>query len=194
MPNSVFIIAAIVLLVLLALIAGLDTGIHFIRQEGKNKLMVFIYVLWGLVRLKKDINTDKLFRKRKLKKKKSIEDIYINVSAAIRSLLQDRKLIRLFIRTFHIKNIDVRIYPATGDACSTAVLTGAVMAIAGSIDSVLYNNIRIKKRDYRIQPGYNKNSTSLDILCIIKIRLANIIILGYAMYRYVLLKKKIKGR
>lgn len=66
-----------------------------------------------------------------------------------------------------------------GDAALTAIVYGAISTIAGTLLNVILNYKDIKKMSVNIYPEFNENILEIDFFCIIKIKIAHIIIAGY---------------
>lgn len=64
---------------------------------------------------------------------------------------------------------------ATGDAMTTALGTGSLWAIKGSLITYLSSKHKIHHLQINISPDFNGNTSSSELFCIFKIRLVHII-------------------
>jgi len=125
------------------------------------------------IRVKKELNGKAKERntisisefKNMYEKAKSIMKIYKNV------------LYYLISKTSfdYIKwHTEVGIY----DACYTALCSGMIYAVKGSIMSFINNRIYPENIDIMVKPNYEKGIFEVDLHCIIRVKIANIIIAG----------------
>lgn len=83
---------------------------------------------------------------------------------------------------FRIQELKWNTILGTGDAMTTALGTGSLWALKGSIIAYLSAVHKIHKLQVNISPDFNGNTSSSELFCIFKIRLVHIIlIIGYVL-------------
>jgi hypothetical protein len=118
------------------------------------------------------------------KRKKPVE----RIKQLIRTYRENRTIIARIFRRLHIKELNISVYPATGDACSTGILTGLVWTLIGGIDTLLTCHARVDKRNIKVMPEYASDKTRVDASCIIRLKIVNIILIVILIERYIVLK------
>ncbi|NMB96501.1 MAG: DUF2953 domain-containing protein [Clostridiaceae bacterium] len=77
----------------------------------------------------------------------------------------------------HLK-LNLKIIYGANDAFWTGILGGLLYIITGSIDSLFTSYFNIEEKNINIQPDFTKNVFELEALCILNVRLVNIIKAG----------------
>ncbi len=80
----------------------------------------------------------------------------------------------------------------TDDAALTGILTGVINGIVYTILSVIHHNTTLKNRDISINPDFEREKFDIRYLCIVKVRLLHIIIIGIKALKLYKKYKKIK--
>lgn len=169
--------AIVILLIICILYAPVETEASF---KGKD---AFVRIkLWGIPvlklnpRKKKKAESEKKSPEEKAKSfEKKTKSLGERLSSFAKMCTLAVKLLRKYAR---IKNISVSIRVGTGDAAITAVSAGAlwaaVYALLGIVGSIIY----IDKHSVDIAPDYGEAHFSAEGKCIIKSRIAYIIIIA----------------
>lgn len=84
------------------------------------------------------------------------------------------------------EKLTVSIAFGTGDAAATGIAFGILSGIVYSILSVLYHNTKIETQSVKITPDFYNEKFVTDFVCILRTRLAHIIVMGlkgFLIYR-----------
>jgi len=85
--------------------------------------------------------------------------------------------------------IKCNIVVGLDDAYYTAITTGLIWALFGSLISILAVHNTIDDLDININPNYRSMSFDIDLYCIIKTKTVNIIIAAHIYIKYKMFKK-----
>lgn len=182
------IIFAVLLLTAILLLHELDVKIQYVFAEKDfGQVTIIIFFLWRLLHIEYRVEPVKALKtegSRDEKRKNPVETI----KQLIRAYRENRTVIRRIFRRIHIKELNISVYPATGDACSTGILTGLVWTLIGGIDALLACHARVDKRNIMVTPEYASEKTRADASCIIRMKIVNIIVIVILIKRYIALK------
>lgn len=182
------VIFAVLLLAAILLLHDLDVKIQYVLAEKDfGQVTIIIFFLWRLLHFEyrvEPVKGLKIEGPRDEKRKNPVEII----KQLIQAYRENRTIIARIFRRFHIKELNISVNPATGDACSTAILTGLVWTLIGGIDTLLTCHARVDKRNIKVTPEYASDKTSVDASCIIRLKIVNIIVIVILIKRYIALK------
>lgn len=102
--------------------------------------------------------------------------------------------IKYILKKMDIEEIYIVTTIGTDDACITAISVGLACAAAGIIVSVLTNVLNECKKEIRIIPDFSGNRFNLNLYCILKTRIAYIIVAGLKYLTILLIKKRKRAR
>ena len=133
------------------------------------------------------------------KPKKSAKEMVDNIEGKSQSLCDKIKFytnlsktaVKLIRKYVLIESISVKIDIGTSDAPSTAICTGALWSVIYQILGVIGSVMYINENHVEITPDFNNVRFSAKGKCIIKSRLAYIIIIAIVMFIKI---KSLKGK
>jgi hypothetical protein len=102
--------------------------------------------------------------------------------------------IKYIMKKMDIEEIRIVTTIGTDDACLTAISAGLACAIAGMIVSVVTNISEECKKNISIIPDFSGNRFNLNLYCILKTKIAYIIVAGLKYLTYLLMRKIKKAR
>ena len=173
MLTSVFIflliIIIIVLLLLLLAILLFECEMLLFYKYEKNINNLHVIFKIGKIALKKyEIKFNKpAAKKRRIKRKQRIP----------------KYLLRGFNTKLVTSELNIKIIEGTGDAAYTAIIYGVLYFVAEIIKVIFEKNTNLYKDNIEIMCDFNKKIFSVDISCIFRLKLVNIISEGFKIYR-----------
>jgi hypothetical protein len=108
------------------------------------------------------------------------------------SKMQYYKISRMYLKYLLIENLDWRSSIGMNDAMKTAIASGSLWAFKGIIVSQLSNKSRIEKIFLNVSPDFVSSFFLSRLNCILKMRIAHIILIGFYYYGY-LFKRYLKS-
>ncbi|HHV95475.1 MAG TPA: DUF2953 domain-containing protein [Clostridiaceae bacterium] len=201
--NVEVIIIAVVLLILVILISNIRVSTKFecIKKRDSSDILILFYLFSGLLKQQYEIpltNISDLFKViyellfsekgillykktdkvKKDEKEKEDKDNRINkIISYIRPYLFKIQKYLVDRNKIYAK-LNIKVIFGANDAFVTGILGGLVFGIAGCIDSLFSNYFFIEEKNINIQPDFTKNVFELEALCILNVRLVNIIKAG----------------
>lgn len=131
---------------------------------------------------------DKTLSKRK--ETLNFDELKIIYEKAVELLRIYERVIDYILSKIYFESIKWYTEVGLEDAAVTALSTGVLWSIKGSIMSVLSNKVSINEIQLNVRPNYNKLTFQVELDCIIRIKIANIIIAGIKAF-YTLVKNTI---
>ena len=109
---------------------------------------------------------------------------------------RNRNTIKYLKRKAAIDELYLNIIAGTEDAAYTGILGGLLWIVAGTVEALFCNSVRVKQKKTIVRPDFSKKVFKIDSHCIFSLKLANIILVTFKLipcYVYKLLFiKKIK--
>ena len=192
MSALVIVLAVLLLIIAGFLLSSVNVKLLYALKEGRGIFTVYFSILWDLLRYKYETDSEAP-REKKQKEKESMGNILEFTKNVIKTFRESKRYLYGLLRSLRIKELDIHVCPATGDAFTTGLLSGFIWTLIGSFDATISNIARVDKRSISVQPVYTGSNTSAEVTCIISLRLVNIIILGYKIKKHIL-KIIIPGR
>lgn len=116
------------------------------------------------------------------------------------SIFRNRKKFYKCLEKYNINNLELRATIGLDDAAITCISTGAVYSVFSSVFLTLRNFINIDNVIFDVVPDFSKLCLSFRFLCIIEVKVVNIIIDVFRIWiDYIYVKhfgehKTVKGR
>lgn len=188
MTVPVFLLIAFILEVIALFLINAEIKLEYILKNGSGRVILHFMFLWRVLDLKYKVRmgATSAIKGPAIRSRESIFEIAERLFNAYR---KNKALFKKISNMLHINELDICIHPATGCACTTAILSGFIWAAVGSIDSLLTNHENKYKKNIMINPEYSGNETGAKVICIFAIKPVNIIIIAIAIKRYLLRKK-----
>ena len=169
--------AIVIILVIFILCAPVAAELSFMEKE----LLVRV-TLWGIPVLKlkpKKKKKETIKNKTPEEKTKSFEKKTKNLGERLRRFAHICKTSARLLRKYtRIKDFSINIRVGTGDAAITAVSTGALWAAVYTLLGIVGTIIYIDRHNVNIIPDYAQSLFNAEGKCIIKSRIAYIIIIA----------------
>lgn len=123
------------------------------------------------------------------KKEKNDDEGFIDLKTIIRKIKRIRRFYKLYKNIFddilnffnkkiQYEDIDIKLEEGTGNPSHTAIIAGILYSIVYSIYGWVSFGKTIKKHSINIIPDFKKQIFKINISCIFKIRIGNIIYVG----------------
>lgn len=185
----VILILAIAVILLIVSQTYVETTFVFHRLPNDNSIQINIKALFGIIKLKYKINYLEILLKKLDKKNKDKKD---ELAAGAMDLYKN--ILKYILSNAKVDCIRCNIIVGLDDAYYTAITTGMLWALSGSLISMLAVHNTIDDLDININPNYKSMSFDIDLYCIIKTKTVNIIIAGIkAAHIYIKYKMFKKG-
>lgn len=99
------------------------------------------------------------------------------------------------LRKLHVTEFNWYTRVGAGDAPQTAMLSGTIWALKGTLSGWLFHHVTLDKTpQFSVMPMYNRTLFSTELACITKIRTGNAIIAGLKLLARMRLEKGGFGR
>jgi len=204
------VIIIIVFFIILIFISSVDINLKFMSTDDeRNKAIIKIKMLYGLIRFKKEFSELKLTTKKEESNgdideelevevksdsgsKKAGHTDFINVRKNIEKGIEDLKKYKN-VANYIINKINFQtLLWKTEVGFDDAALTGLAIGIINIFKSnvfVMFNNISIRPNNicFKVLPNFNRQTLKTNIHSIFKMKLGHIIIAGL---KYLWTKKK----
>jgi len=185
----VVLILAIAVILLIASQTYVETTFVFHRLPNDNSIQINIKALFGIIKLKYKINYLEILLQKFDKKSKDKKDRSANGAMDLY-----KNILTYILSNAKVDCIKCNIVVGLDDAYYTAITTGLIWALFGSLISILAVHNTIDDLDININPNYRSMSFDIDLYCIIKTKTVNIIIAGIkAAHIYIKYKMFKKG-
>ncbi|MBQ8164619.1 MAG: DUF2953 domain-containing protein [Clostridia bacterium] len=92
------------------------------------------------------------------------------------SIFKNREKVCKRLKNYRVSNIEANVKIGLEDAAVTAVSVGVVYSLLSTAYAVLANYIRIDKINFDVKPIFSGSCFELNFLCIIDVKVVNIII------------------
>lgn len=194
------VVTIILFLVIIILISSVRVHLEVAKENHDNKVIIKIRMLYGLIRLKKELDQIKLTQKKEEVDGDVDEDLeleiesgsgtstksntdFINVRKQIDKSMEMFKKYKSVIN-YLMNKINFRtLYWKTEIGFDDAALTGMSIGIVNIFKSNVYamfNNINFKpeKIYFKVIPNFNREILKTDIHSIFKVKIGYIIIAG----------------
>lgn len=171
MLTSVFIFLLIIILILLVLLLAIllfECEILLFYKYGENINNLNVTLKIGKVVLKKH---EIKFNKPPVKK------------GRVKRFKKISKYLRAINTELVTSELNIKIIEGTGDAAYTAIFYGVLYFVAEIIKVIFEKNTNLYKDNIEIMCDFNKKYFSVDISCIFRLKLVNIISEGFRIYR-----------
>ncbi len=189
MVYVVVLILAIAVILLIASQTYVETTFVFHRLPNDNSIQINIKALFGIIKLKYKINYLEILLQKFDKKSKDKKDRSANGAMDLY-----KNILTYILSNAKVDCIKCNIVVGLDDAYYTAITTGLIWALFGSLISILAVHNTIDDLDININPNYRSMSFDIDLYCIIKTKTVNIIIAGIkAAHIYIKYKMFKKG-
>jgi len=203
-------IIVIMLLLVLIVISSIDVNLNIMKKNEDNKVIVKIKMLYGLIRLKKELGDFEFIRKKKHRTGGDEEDFEVEVDSdswteyeGYSDVINLKKIKRGYdIAKKYKKVIDYiinkinfqKLLWKTEVGLDDAALTGFTIGIINILKSnllVMLNSIEIKPKNvyFKVVPDFNSQILKTNIDSIFKIKIGYIIIAGLKFLWIVTTKK-----
>lgn len=199
----IFAIIAAVLLLLIALVLLLPAyvGIEYEYREGRQKLLVHMRLLGIPIKIRVPIGEAQKKQKKKKAaekdtateteaKKKFTFSRFREIAGGIRDAYQESKEdIRLTLaqirKKTELESVAFHLGFGLSDAAKTGIATGAAWTSSSCLLSVVNQMVGIKTVDLRISPDFTRETFSIYIKSILKLRPVHIISIGIKIIKIV---------
>lgn len=185
----VILILAIAVILLIVSQTYVETTFVLHRLPNDNSIQINIKALFGIVKLKYKINYLEILLSKFAKKDSDKKD-----GLAAEAMNLYKNILTYILSNAKVDCIRCNIVVGLDDAYYTAIITGLLWALFGSLISILAVHNTIDDLDININPNYKSMSFDIDLCCIIKTKTVNIIIAGIkAAHIYIKYKMFKKG-
>ncbi|MFA5524254.1 MAG: DUF2953 domain-containing protein [Tissierellales bacterium] len=188
-------LVALLILIIIFAIVPISIKIELNKKRVDDKISFKITVLRGLIKFYYEISyIDLVTKKNKLnnncaesssenasiKKKKSKKNghlitVYYKIKKYIDLFID---IINYIIRKITINSLKWSSTVGFGDAALTGIAYGILWTIIGSLLNIIFNNKKINNVSVNLYPDFNNSILEIDFFCIIKFKIAHIIIAG----------------
>lgn len=187
-------ILAVLLFFFLLLLTYVKISLSFHRIKEDDNIEINLFLLFGIIHLKYSIpyldfvidkNLLPGFILGKKKETKETTEKKLNINDIIESYKKFKDKLSMFRNTFNyllsklrIDSIKWHTEIGLDDACITAIAVGAAYALKSSLLGLLTGKVTTYNVETRVTPNYSKFTFQMNLNCIIRIRIVNIIIAG----------------
>ncbi len=189
-----YIMLLILIVFAVFLFCNLTVSFSYSHFESENKTELVIKYLF----IKKKIHTEKKEKAQNDKKdekndlpSKSLKDYY-----NLYKLLKDdvfKLLDYLMKKAAVFKEINIKTDFGCKDAAITGILTGTLNGIFYNIIAFFHNNFTLKTWEIEVNPDFENEKFNVYFDCIVKLKVAHIIIIGFKGLKILLkLRKELK--
>lgn len=189
---SLLIVVCFVLFFILLIYMRITVIFQYRHHENKDYVMVKIIFLHGLVRLKKELSYVSLSKDLKSvemkttegeKKKWTLEHTKKTIKDMqkfVREMEDVYRTMRTLLQSVHVKKLEWTTSFGVADAYTTALLSGALWTIKGTVQALLYQFCQVEKRPvFSVHPHFSNFMFSVMIEGIVSIRLGQAIKVAY---------------
>ncbi|PYG87589.1 hypothetical protein LY28_01958 [Ruminiclostridium sufflavum DSM 19573] len=183
-----YVFSAIAFTVIILIIWGRVTlGFSFIMESLACNVSVTVYFFGD--KFKKDIAVYPARKKENKKKKKSYGK-KIDFKIFKKSFPDILKALKILKKGVTIKEIEVYLKEGTGDAFNTAFLYGLLWNLSGLLETAVCSNFIVKNKKIIIEADFKEKMWKLNIGCIFRIRIVNIILMCKQLLIFYLKNRK----
>lgn len=189
-------------------------GIIINRVDEDDYIKINVSLMYGIIKLKYEIPyLDIVFNRKmrpglKIKKRLSSKkkrgrtktDTVFGVANLIETYKNIKEMASLYGSTFHyiaskisIESIKWYTEIGTGEASITAFTAGMTWLFKSNVLGLVLNKKQISSMDINVVPNYSRSIFQINLHCIIRIKIANIIIAGIRI-GLILLKKVLNNK
>jgi hypothetical protein len=199
-----FILLFIILLLIFFSMTYIKIFFIFHRLDDDNNMRIHVFMLFDIIKLKFNIPYINIILNRNLKpgikieektlKKKSvfsfreIKNIYNKIKLNSKLF---KEVLRYLLSKTKLDSLKWYTHIGLDDAAVTAIFVGVVYTIQFSIVSLITANIDTQDIDVKVIPSYDSSKFEVDLSCIIKIKIVNIIVTGIKILYILFLNKTI---
>ncbi len=180
----IYAVAILITILILFSMTYLKINFIFHRLNEDDNIQINLSFLFDMIKLKYKIPyADIILSKKKApaikvgkaeKGHKKLKGI-VDLKGLTENYKKYRKAIVFLSSKAHVEYIKWHTELGAGDAAITAIAVGLLYGIKGNILSFLF---KPENADISVKPNYSKPIFEIDFNCIIKIKIANIIIAG----------------
>lgn len=192
MTSLLIVGCSFIILIVLVLFSKITVTLVYQQQEFNNHLTLQFSLLFGMIRLKKEIPSLSLDRDLKSveikdnqgeRKEWTIDDTKESMEKMqdfVREMENTFRFIKLFLTNVHIKKWEWVTSFGVRDAYYTALLSGSLWAIKGGIEAFLYQFCQVKKQPIlEVRPQFSASTFSLYFEGIISVQIGHAIKVAY---------------
>ncbi|WP_062199203.1 DUF2953 domain-containing protein [Massilibacterium senegalense] len=189
---SLLIVVCFILFFILLFCMRITVIFQYQHHEKKDHLMVQIIFLYGLVRLKKelsyvalsnDLKSVKMKTTEGEKKKWTLENTknsIKNMQKFVHEMEDVYRTMHAFLQSVHVKKLEWATSFGVADAYTTALLSGTLWTIKGTVQALLYQFCHVEKRPvFSVHPHFSTFMFSVMIEGIVSIRFGQAIKVAY---------------
>lgn len=194
------VIRIIVFVILIISISSIKVYLDFVQENRDNQVIIKVKMLYGLIRLKKELDKIEFAKKEEeidgkvenelevevnsesdsnQKEKKDFINVRRQIDKSTEMLKKYRNVINYLISRINFKDIYWRTEIGFGDAALTGMSIGIINILKGNVYAILHNiKIKPKKIYFKVVPNFNREILKTDIHSIFKVKIGYIIIAG----------------
>lgn len=185
----------IILIILILISIPIYIKTELIRKRNNDKISIKITVMRGLIKFyyetsyvdlvdkrakiknnyEESNNKDESMKKGNSRKTEDIIEGYHKIKGYLNAF---NDTIQYILRKITINSLSLHLKIGLGDAALTGITYGILWTIMGSFLNVIFNNKEVKNISINLYPDFNDSIFEVDFFCIIKFKIAHIIIAG----------------